>query len=85
MVTLSGSYFDQDIGDNHFFLWHVDSSNGQVVPDGTQQTFQFIPTDNGTYTLTFTVTDSTGETGTDVTVVTVTNALPTATLTNNGP
>src|SRR5207244_7068199 len=58
--------------------WHVVSSNGQVVADGSGQGFSFTPNDNGTYTATFTVTDDDGGVGSSSVVVTVNNVAPTA-------
>src|SRR5206468_789911 len=56
-VTLHGNFADPGAADTHTFFWHVVSSNGQVVADGTAQDFDFTPQDDGAYTVTFTVTD----------------------------
>jgi hypothetical protein len=58
--------------------WHVVASNGQVVADGHSQDFAFTPVDNGTYTVTYSVTDDGGAMGSDVMVLTVLNVAPTA-------
>src|SRR5262249_55350444 len=71
--------------DTHTFNWHVVSSNGQMIADGTDPTFSFTPNDNGTYTVTFTVTDSDNGVGSDTVVVTVNNLPPTASFSNTGP
>ncbi|HVK09974.1 MAG TPA: PKD domain-containing protein [Gemmataceae bacterium] len=80
-VTLQGTFIDPDPGDTHTFLWHAESTNGQVVADGTGQTFAFTPADAGTYTVSFTVTDSHGNSGSDTVTVTATDVGPTATIT----
>ena len=50
-----------DSGDSHTFLWQVVADNGQVIADGTTEDFSFTPFDNGSYSLTFTVTDDDGD------------------------
>jgi Ca2+-binding RTX toxin-like protein len=77
-VSLSGSFTDAGTLDTHTYHWHVVASNGQSIPDGTSPMFGFTPNDNGIYTVTFTVTDNAGATGTSVAVVTVNNLPPTA-------
>src|SRR2546421_11087279 len=52
-------------------------SNGDVIADGSGQIFSFTPHDNGTYTVTFTVTDKDGGAGSATAVVTVLNVAPT--------
>jgi hypothetical protein len=75
-VTLNGSFTDPGVLDTHTFLWHVVADNGQVIADGTGPNFSFVPNDDGTYTVTFTVTDNDGGVGTDTAVVTVKNVAP---------
>ncbi len=77
-VSFTGSFTDPGSLDTQTFLWHVTSSNGQVIADGTAQDFSFTPLDNGTYTVTLTVTDNGGSVGHAQAVVTATNAAPTA-------
>ena len=62
--------------------WHVAAGNGQVIADGTGATFAFTPSGIGTYTVTDTVTDSAGNSGSATTVVSVTSAAPTVTWTS---
>jgi len=83
-VALHGNFTDPGTADTHTFFWHVVSSNGQVVADGTAQNFGFTPQDNGVYTVTFTVTDNDGGVGSDTATVTVLNEAPTAALSNGG-
>src|SRR5207253_5449231 len=64
--------------DSWTYNWHVVSSRGQFVADGSGQSFSFTPNDNGTYTATFTVTDDDGGVGSSSVVVTVNNVAPTA-------
>ena len=42
------------------YEWPVVASNGQVVAGGSTPDFSFFAEDNGTYTVTFTVTDDDG-------------------------
>jgi PKD repeat protein len=77
LVTLDGSFIDPDTGDTHTVLWHLEeSTNGQAVPDSTEDTLTFTPNDNGVYTFSFTVTDSQGATGSDTVVITANNVPP---------
>src|SRR5439155_11141757 len=76
-VNLAGTFTDPG-SDTSTFNWHVVSSNGQVVADGSGQSFSFTPNDDGTYTATFTVTDDDGGVGSSSVVVTVNNVAPTA-------
>ncbi|HYT93738.1 MAG TPA: PKD domain-containing protein [Gemmataceae bacterium] len=76
VVTLHGTFTDPGSADTFSFTWHVVSSNDQAIADGHGQNFRFTPGDNGTYTVTFTVTDDDGGVGTDTAVVTVNNVAP---------
>src|SRR5439155_14941876 len=75
VVSLSGSFSDSG-SDSHTMLWHVVASNGQVIADGSGSSFSFTPSDNGVYTVTYSVTDDDGGVGSDVAVVTVNNVAP---------
>jgi hypothetical protein len=79
-VTLTGSVSDPG-PDTFTYLWHVVSSNGQAIADGTSPDFSFTPQDDGVYTVTLTVTDDDGGVGQDDVVVTATNAAPVASVT----
>src|SRR5262249_15353019 len=76
LVSQAGTFTDPGTLDTHTFLWHVVSSNGQTVSDGHSATFSFVPADNGTYTVTFTVTDDDGGFNSATVVVTVNNVAP---------
>ena len=83
--------------DNYKYLWHVTTTNAQVIADQTASVstynsngtpvpaLTFTPGDNGTYTISLTVTDK--DNGASVTVsktLTVSNVIPTAVITT-GP
>jgi len=77
LVTLDGSFTDPNTEDTHTVLWHLESStNGQVIPDSTEDPMTFTPNDNGVYTFSFTVTDNHGASGSDTVVITVNNVPP---------
>ena len=62
--------------------WIVTSTNPQSIPEGTGSTFSFTPSNIGAYTVTDTVTDSAGNTGTATTgPIIVTEVNPVVTIT----
>src|SRR5262249_26644513 len=77
LVTLNGTFSDPGTLDTFTYKWHVVSSNGQAISDGTGTSFSFTPVDNGAYTVTYTVTDKDGGVGTDTALITVNNVAPT--------
>jgi PKD repeat protein len=72
-VSFSGTFTDPGTLDTHAVLWNF--GDGATV-SGTLTPTHVYP-DNGVYTVTLTVTDSDGDSGTDSLVVTVQNVAPT--------
>jgi len=74
LVAFSGSYSDPDVGESYTIAWDFG--------DGTTATGSLTPThtypDNGTYTVTLTVTDSGGRIGQDTLTVVANDLGPTA-------
>ncbi len=66
LVMLSGRFDDPGTIDVHTFLWRVQATNGQVIPDGSGRDFSFTPADEGTYDVTFTVEDHVGGASTTI-------------------
>jgi PKD repeat protein len=73
-VYFSGSFYDQGVFDTHTYEWDFD--------DGATDTSSLTPThsfcDDGTYTVSLTVTDDDGGVGYDALTITVNNVAPTA-------
>ncbi|MCY2983576.1 MAG: cohesin domain-containing protein, partial [Planctomycetota bacterium] len=80
-INLTVSPNDPGSVDTFTYQWSVVSSNGQVIANGTSATYGFTPVDDGTYTVTVTVTDNNGASGTDTHVITVTDVAPTVNFT----
>jgi hypothetical protein len=79
-VAMSATYIDPGFADTFTYLWHVTASNGQVIADGNAQNFTFTPTDNGVYTVQFTVTDDMGYSSSAAATITVDNVAPSVSL-----
>lgn len=62
-LTFTGSYTDPGVLDTHTTEWTVTDSGGAVVATGTGTAFDFTPEDEGTFDVTFTVTDNDGGVG----------------------
>src|SRR5207248_927824 len=76
LVTVWGSFTDTAILDTHTVAWHVVDANRQVLAIPTRPSPDLTPSDNGTYTATFTATDDDGGIGSASVVITATNANP---------
>ncbi len=79
-VNLTSSLTDRGSDDTHTYSWSVEK-DGQafVLPGGTDATsssFAFIPTDNGSYVVTLTVTDDDGASATVTHTIAVANLPP---------
>ncbi len=68
-VTLTSSFVDPEDTDTITYDWHIVSSNGQEIADGSGPSFTFTPDNPGSYTVTFTATGQEGS-GTAQVIVT---------------
>jgi PKD repeat protein len=82
-ISLTGSFTDPGSADTHTREWSV-SKNGGAYASGSGGSFGFTPDDNGTYVVTFTVTDDDGGAGSDSKTITVTNVAPSTSI-NGAP
>jgi len=73
LVSFSGSFIDPGVADTHTIEWNFGDG---VATDGTLTPLH-VYADNGTYTVTLTVTDDDGGVGSDTLTVTVSNVAPT--------
>ncbi|MDY3551517.1 endo-1,4-beta-xylanase [Gemmata sp. JC717] len=69
-LTYLGSFTDLGAGDTHTLTWTV-TRNGVTYATGTGSALSFVPTADGVYKVSFTVTDDDGGTATATTSVTV--------------
>ncbi len=76
-ISFHGEYSDPGTGDTHTFHWEVIDAGLQVVEESTFQDFTFIPPDDGTYTVNFTVTDDDGGSETSSAELSINNVEPT--------
>ena len=58
------------------YLWQATSSNGQVIPAGTQRVFRFTPADQGIYAVTLRVEDKDGGVAVATHTIEILNRLP---------
>jgi RHS repeat-associated protein len=90
-VALAASFTDADVADTHTAT--IDWGDGSAVQSGSVTESNGSGTisgshtyaDNGTYTITVQVTDSTSAIGTGTGSATIANVAPAATLSNSGP
>jgi hypothetical protein len=62
-LSYTGSFTDPGTADTHTLAWAV-TRDGSPYTSGTGPAFSFVPTEAGTYVVTFTVTDDDGGVGT---------------------
>src|SRR5262249_56439800 len=67
---------DRGVVDWHAFGWIVTGVNGTVLATGDKQAFSYTPLNDGIYTVTFKVTDDSGDSNSDALTLTVKNAPP---------
>jgi Ca2+-binding RTX toxin-like protein len=77
-ATVQAGFTDPGSADTFTYHWHIVSSNGQAIPDMTTPTpnLSFVPADDGTYSVFFTVTDDDGASASGSTTVTALNVGP---------
>ena len=75
LVSLSGFFTDAGSNDSHTQAWSVTANGGLIT--GNAAPFSFRPGDDGSYTVTYTVTDDDGGQASDTAVITVNNLGPT--------
>ena len=76
-VDLAVSFSDPGTTDSHTIVWEVER-NSTPFATGNGTNFSFVPTDEGSYTATVTVTDSDGAAALDTVIVNVNNVDPMA-------
>ena len=84
-VNLVSGFSDAGIGDTHTYLWEVAADNGQVIQPGSAANFSFVPTDEGIYTVSMTVTDDDGDSASDQMMIAVMNEAPSSVMIQNLP
>jgi hypothetical protein len=76
-ITVTGSFTDPGTADTHSQAWSVTKNGVAYGSGGSGASFSFTPNDNGTYVVTYTVTDDDGGVGSDSKTIEVTNVAPT--------
>jgi PKD domain len=83
LISLTGSFTDPGSTDTHAQAWAV-TKNGSAYASGSGNSFSFTPDDNGSYVVSYTVTDDDSGVGTDTKTINVTNESPVASI-NGAP
>ena len=78
-VAFTGSFTDAGINDTHTVTWDFGDGSDRLSINNEQLSIEHTYTDDGTYTASFTVTDSDGAVSSDELTVTVNNVAPTIT------
>ena len=62
LVKLTANFFDAGVLDmaQSTYHWQVIADNGQIIADGMDNTFSFVPENQGNYSVTLTITDNGG-------------------------
>jgi CSLREA domain-containing protein len=76
-VIFTGSFTDPGTADTHTLHWRIANVDGTTAAEGDGATIDFLPTDNGTRLVHFTVTDDDGGAGSTIALLFVANADPT--------
>jgi len=74
---VTGTFTDPAAADTHSQAWSVTKNGVAYGSGGSGASFSFTPDDNGTYVVTYTVTDDDGGVGSDSKTIEVTNVAPT--------
>lgn len=81
LISLSANITSPGAGGPYTYAWSVTKQGaGSPFATSTNSTFSFTPDDNGTYNLSLAVTDSATQSGSANQALTITNAIPTATI-----
>ena len=79
-IHLTSIATDPDVGDTITYAWSVNGTAGATVNGAsTASDFSFTPVDNGSFTVSLTVTDSHGASDTATQIINITNVKPTLT------
>ena len=75
-ISVTGGFTDPGTADTHTQVWSVTKNGGAYGIGGSGSSFSFTPDDNGSYVVTYTVTDDDGGVGADSETIVVTNVNP---------
>jgi hypothetical protein len=81
-ASFTATATDAGATDTLTYGWRVLGSGEQVVATGTGKTFNYVPADNGMFTVELTVTDDDGGAAVDTAILTVADVAPSMTLSN---